>query len=393
MGGNGNAVAVWPQEDGPYWRIWASRFVAGSGWDNAAPIGDNSVFVQKTHVAMDNGGTAVAVWKQFGGTVYDLWARKYDAGTGQWEVAEKIESAAEDVNYPQIATDRGGLWIAVWSQYRDGYQFADILAGTLDSGAGWLPPVPIADVESGQPEGYEPQVAVNPAREAVVVWYQFDGRFWSIFSNRLSDGNWGTPEPLEGGDGDSYSPDVAIDANGNAFAVWEQSDGTRYNLWGNRYEAGKGWQGPFLLETDDAGDAGGPSLATDATGNTIVVWEQSDGSTVSIWSVRCSPGEGCGLPEKVETDDSGDAISPRVAMTPDGISVAVWAHSDGSRFGVRSSRYVPGQGWGRTTIIDDGAAGSAWEPRLAVAANGDAVAVWVRQDDVGHRSVWASLLR
>ena len=67
---------------------------------------------------------------------------------------------------------------------------------------------------------------------------------------------WGTAELIEiDNAGSAYHPTVAFDATGNALAVWQQHDGIRSNIWNNRYTAGSGWGTPELIETNDAGDA------------------------------------------------------------------------------------------------------------------------------------------
>ena len=85
--------------------------------------------------------------------------------------------------------------------------------------------------------------------------------------------------------GDAINPQVAFDASGNAVVVWQQSDGTRYNIWSNRYTASTGlWGTAALIETDNAGDANNPQVAIDASGNALAVWSQSDGTRYNIWS-------------------------------------------------------------------------------------------------------------
>jgi hypothetical protein len=46
--------------------------------------------------------------------------------------------------------------------------------------------------------------------------------------------HWRTAQLIE--TDDAGSPQVAADAAGNALAVWQQSDGTRISIWANRYE-------------------------------------------------------------------------------------------------------------------------------------------------------------
>jgi hypothetical protein len=124
--------------------------------------------------------------------------------------------------------------------------------------------------------------------------------------------------------GHAYGPQVAIDANGNAVAVWYQWGGTRTNIWSNRYTPSSGWGTAELIEADDSGDASEPQVAIDPNGNALAVWHQFDGTRTNIWSNRYTPSGGWGTAQLIETDDSGDASEPQVAIDPAGNAVAVW---------------------------------------------------------------------
>ena len=88
--------------------------------------------------------------------------------------------------------------------------------------------------------------------------------------------------------GNAFNPQIAIDGSGNALAVWQQFDGLRNNIWSNRYTAGttNSWSTPTLIETDNTGGAFDPQIAINASGNAVAVWTQSDGTRYNIWSNR-----------------------------------------------------------------------------------------------------------
>ena len=75
---NGNALAVWRQSDGTRYNIWANRYTAGTGWGTAALIEtDNAGNAFDPQVAIDTNGNALAVWQQYDGTRYNIWANRY----------------------------------------------------------------------------------------------------------------------------------------------------------------------------------------------------------------------------------------------------------------------------------------------------------------------------
>lgn len=212
-------------------------------------------------------------------------------------------------------------------------------------------------------------------------------RSWR-FSTR--DGTWSQPVLVEiNNAGSASSPRVAVDANGNAIVVWAQSDGARLNIWSNRFTSGEGWGEAQLIETDDAGDANEPEVAVDANGNAIAVWEQFDGIRVNVWANRFTPAEGWGDARPIEIDDAGDSFDAAVAVDPDGNAIAVWVATHAGRADIVANRFVPTEGWGAVELIEMDNAGDAYEPDAAIGPNGDAIAVWT-QSDGAHYNIWAN---
>ena len=80
MDGQGNAIAVWTCRDllSSTYRIWANRYEAGYGWGEAALIETyNTASATAPSVAVDSDGNAVAVWQQDDGYVYNIMTNCY----------------------------------------------------------------------------------------------------------------------------------------------------------------------------------------------------------------------------------------------------------------------------------------------------------------------------
>src|SRR5262249_5276647 len=74
----------------------------------------------------------------------------------------------------------------------------------------------------------EPQLAINPAGEAVAVWKRSDGTNEIVeTASRPPGGNWSQPKPLSTSAklGVRPEPEVAIDPAGEAVAVWAHFNG------------------------------------------------------------------------------------------------------------------------------------------------------------------------
>jgi len=387
--GSGNAVAVWSQSDGTRYNIWSNRYVPGAGWGTAELVEtDDAGDAWFPQVAVDASGNAMAVWEQWDGTRSNIYSNRYVPGTG-WGTPHLVETDdAGDARISQVAVDGSGNAVAVWQQ-SDGTR-DNIWANRYVPDTGWGTAKLIETDDAGN--AWYSQVAMDGGGNAVAVWKQWDGTRWNIWANHYVPGTgWGTAQLIEMNDaGDAWFPQVAMDGSGNAVAVWKQWDGTRNNIWANRYVPGTGWGTAQLIETDDTGDARRPQVAVDGSGNAVAVWEQYyDSTPYNIWSNRYVPGTGWGTPQLIETDNARDAWYPQVAVDGSGNAVAVWAQFDGMRDSIWSNRYVPGLGWGSAQLIETNDAGDALAPEVAVDESGNAVAVWWQSDGMRY-DIWSN---
>jgi len=386
MDSNGNAFVVWYQSDGTLDHIWSNRFVVGAGWETAQRVESSPELAAGPHVAMDSYGNAIAVWNRFDGARWNVWSNRYVSGAG-WGAAQLIETDdSGSACTSQVASDSAGNATAVWYQ-SDGVRF-NIWSNRYIVGAGWMTAQLIESDDSG--DASEPRVATDSLGNAVAVWSQSDGIRSNIWSNRYVTGvGWGSPQLIETDNaGGASAPELAVDSSGNAVAAWWQFDGIRSNIWSNRFVVGIGWGTAQLIETDSSGTASGPHVAVDRSGNAVAVWYQSDGVRNSIWSNRYVVGTGWGAAQLIETDNS-DAFNPRVAVDNSGNAVSVWCQYDGTRYNILSNRFVVGTGWGTAKLIESDNSGDAYWPEVAAGSSGNAVVVW-SQSDGARISIWSN---
>ena len=337
----GNALVVWVQDGGPRRSIVASRYTAAANtWSTAVLIEtDDTGSAWKPKIAIDANGNALAVWAQDDGTENSVFANRYTASSNTWGTAVAIETdnvIGHSASEPQIAVDANGNALAVWAQ-SDGIRDS-IWANRYTAGSGWGTAALIETDDAGA--AYTPKIAIDATGNAMAVWAQWDGTQTSIFANRYTAGTgWGTAAPIETDNAlNAGTVQIAFDASGNAMAVWVQGDGLS-NVWANRYTAGTGWGTATLIETDNAGSAASPQIAFDSTGNALAVWSQSDGARINIWANRYTRGIGWGTAALIETDNAGDANEPQVGIDPSGNALAVWYQSNGTRSDIWANRY------------------------------------------------------
>ncbi len=76
---DGDAVAVWHQSDGTRANIWANQYVAGQGWATAELIESEDLGdALRPKVAVDPDGNAIAVWYQDDGMRLNVWANRLE---------------------------------------------------------------------------------------------------------------------------------------------------------------------------------------------------------------------------------------------------------------------------------------------------------------------------
>jgi len=270
---------------------------------------------------------------------------------------------------------------------------SDTVAGAGgEAGATELPPVVLTiDLASGS-DGSNPQVAVDPNGNAVAAWLQSDGSKATIWANRLDAASqtWGTPKRLDKADVSSASPpNVAMDKNGNAFVVWSQASGAALpsSTWAARYAAsGASWSSATLLEVDDTGDTLSPLVAVDGSGNAVALWNQKNGGTgfYQLWSNRYAVGTGWGARSQVETPHVGNGSQFDLGLDTAGDALAIWTMNAGAGLLAYSSRWVPGSAWTAPVAVESATAGVT-TPHLALDSAGNAIAIWAQPEAANYR--------
>ena len=131
-----------------------------------------------------------------------------------------------------------------------------------------------------------------------MVWEQKDGAGnWQIYKAELHGGSWTTPlslaDHLSVGGTNAHGPQVALNASGDAVVVWYQSDGSTDQIYKAERHSG-GWSVPISLADHlsvGGSDARTARVALNDDGETVVVWRQQDGSNWQVYKAERHGGE------------------------------------------------------------------------------------------------------
>ena len=174
-------------------------------------------------------------------------------------------------------------------------------------------------------------------------------------------------------------PQVATDAGGGFVVVWDSygQDGDKAGVFGRRYDAaGNALTGEFQVNTYTTGQQKYATVAADASGNFIVVWNtREDGVYEDVFARRYDPaGNPLGGELRVNVATIGNQANAHAAFGGDGSLVVVWQDDYLSR--VVARRYdvfgVPGPEFNVTAFTT----GPEFLPAVAADAAGNFVVVW-----------------
>ena len=293
-----------------------------------------------------------------------------------------------DQRYPAVALTGGsGDFVVVWqSEDQDGSSYGGFGQRFSASGAPLGSEFRVNTYTTGFQAHAGPSVAVDPSGNTVVTWssYGQDGDGFGVYAQRYSSAGAPLgPEFRVSTSTPSHQglSTVATDSSGNFVVVWMTS--FPENVWGQRFAAsGVPLGGEFKINTSGLG-AFGPVVASNAAGDFVVVWRRNDdASSLGVFGRRfAASGSPLSAEFRVNTALPGNQYYPQVASDAVGNFVVVWGSADGSDTGVFGQRFassgVPVGGEFRVNTFTTGVQGRNYAaPALASDASGNFVVVW-----------------
>jgi Glycosyl hydrolase family 26 len=234
---------------------------------------------------------------------------------------------------------------------------------------------PTAEVAGG------PDLAVAPDGTATVVWSARSGGEFAVFTREISPASApGAVRRLSASGQDALAPEVAVAPSGTATVVWTRSDGADFRVQARRVAPSGVPEEATRTLSGSGQDALAPRVDVAPDGEATVVWQRFDGFRYLVQVRRIAPDGTSEESAQRLSEPKQDAVEPQVAVAPDGTATVVWSRFDGEDSIVQLREVDPGGALAATTHNLSAAGESAIEPRLAVAADGAATAVWSRFD-------------
>ncbi len=354
-----------------------------------APLDLNAALTAETapqSLAVDSSGNQVIAWSESDGTSTNIYVKRWN-GVVWVQLGGLLDvNTNKDASEPAVKLDGSGNPVVAWSESSATTKRIYVKRW---NGSAWIQ---IGASAISAPDNAEtPALALDASGNPVVVWKQavfgpnatlssdtyiarWDGAAWVTFgSGKLGvNANNLVDDP-------AFNPSVALTSSGNPIVAWSESDGTSRNIYVKRWDGSSWSQVGGFLDVNTNRNAFRPSVALDASGNPVVAFnEAGTGSDASIYVKRWNGAVwsqlGSGALD-VNTNATIGAGGPSLALDSSGNPTVAWNDFDGTSYNAYVKRWNAGV-W---EIVGTG----SLDTNLAR----DVYGVSLAQDDSGNPSV------
>ncbi|MBU7044202.1 MAG: hypothetical protein HXS47_11470 [Theionarchaea archaeon] len=386
----GNSYIVWEGFDGTdreiYWVKITSQGAVGSPVLISTHSDNETTSDRNPQLLTDSEGTCYVVWEGFDGTDQEIyWAKITSQGDPSPVV--KLSTHPDNETYqdqdPHLALDDAGSCYVVWEGFDGSRQKIYWIRIDAQGIPGEVQKLP--DYSDSLTHDKNPQIAVNGVGTSFIVWNGFDGQERTIYWTTLTfAGEWGDVHLItaQGVEGDSRNPCIQIDVLDNSYLVWSLYNGSDEDIYWAKIDAsGEIVAIKCISEHEESIFDRNPQLSIDPFRASHVVWE-GYGDSEKIYWVKISP---LGIFESSQiisthADNTRWGVyNPQVATDASGNSYVVWDGYDGideEIYWVKVDSYGdPGTVMKISTHADN-TYGYDRNPHLAVNPGGTSFVTW-----------------
>lgn len=281
----GNVFAIWRYRVAVS-SAWANRYTAGSGWGMAQEVDVSPSGIAYPGITVDALGNALALWLEATPVGVQLWSNIYTFGSG-WGAPATIGPASSAINTLTFGMNAAGQTVALTSESDTSEDHVVARLGTL--GGSWSAPVQL-DSDPRISGAFGQKAVVDAAGNAIAVWFEdYTDSPDELWSSRYSAASgWSAAERIGTTGASGAEPDIAVDKAGNALVVWASFDGAtdQGSILASRYIAGRGWTPAVIIDPNNDNGAFRARVAIDGDGNAVVVWSQFAGGIQSVEANR-----------------------------------------------------------------------------------------------------------
>lgn len=328
MNVRGEMAVVWQEQEGPQARVCARHMLGSAETWVPYPLTLQALpgEVHGLHTAMDLAGNIHAVWCLGQPGEYRVYTCGYQVEEGGWDPQPTpLGDPSPEPLFPQLAVDRGGQGLAVWSEEgaEDSHR---IVACHYDPGGRCWSDRPTLVAEG---RATYLRMALDSRGNAIVLWVD-DGKagIQTLHASHLNGQTieWAAAFRLTTGRAILW-PQVGLDGQGRAHAVWRQEAAGVMKLFTLRFANGR-WDEHRMPLVEDLGQSQAHALSVNAQGQALVIWSQLKEAQSWVCLRRFDGVAWSAHPVLLGAPGRKEIQDPGTVMSPGGHVAAIWRQGD-----------------------------------------------------------------
>jgi len=311
-------------------QVYYRKYVPGLGWESEEEKVSPYWPALEPAIAVDDEGNVHVVWWVYGGGFGEIYYRQKSVTAGWDSVITRLDNPDLDEFSPSIAVDSEGNVHVVYAKQRVlGYEIRYVMKDPVE---GWQQGYIISQGD-GVESSY-PTICVDRDDNLHVVWIGGDtnGPDAEIYYLKYTQGvGWDSlPTRITSDDLNTVEPCVAVDGLGRVHVVWRERGDNREEVGYRGYTPGVGWDAyPTQISPEDSVFSRSPSVAADPFGRVHVVWHDYDPilNEGEVYYRRFDPASGWLEVQQLTSTAGGYAANPDIASDASGNLGVVYENS------------------------------------------------------------------
>lgn len=331
----GTALVTWIESNGFADQLWGTLYTTSQGWAVPEVINTgsaNDVSSSASFYIADDNSVDVA-WTENDGGITTVWTNHFDPVLG-WQSPIQIQTnTSQNALSPRLHGNGSGELVVTWQQETAVNQYSLIVAN-YDAVNGWTDEI----LETLNTPIIPGSVQMNGSGQAMAVWAPSSGADVNLRYTIYEPGTgWQSPSTavVTGGEIIAVSK-LYFEDDGSAHLLYTQGTSMNgFSIFTQEFD-GSTWGNLTTLADDPNNDNLTLSVSRNSLGVIAASWMELVGfigdppTESAIQFNRYNPGTGWGISESLHFTANQLAVSPSIGIADSGETLVVWRQSDPS---------------------------------------------------------------
>lgn len=337
----GNTTAVWVINGSSNQSIQTAYKPYKKKWKKPIQLSSKILNATNPDIAVDHKKNVTVVWESNEGT-YHVIRSITKPFRKEWGLSQIISPMTINATHPQIKVDAHGNMTSIWISTVDiNSRLVNIRAASKPFKQCWKP----SQIISGNDfvSSSNISLAVGAHGTIAASWLSYNSR-QGVYKIRSAYKppckQWKKPETVYRNTSDSNKHEIVVDSKGNATLVGEFIQPSSISIVGSSRPVFGHWQPtPHMLPLNNL-YVTNPHAAVDASGNVIAIWVSYDKTSRGLYASYKPFHEDWQRDPTEITLLNEIPLFPQIAMNPKGNAVALWVSNDNGIFYVKSATFT-----------------------------------------------------